>query len=269
MSTIITSTIMIMKKLMIWAIVAIGTALMCVACMGIQKPQREAKADTTTVSREIVTNEDKQPVSTSLDVKSFGFIGPVKESFCIRYEVKSIDDDVLEKGEMSNDANDEAGYSFSEAGRVTGDAYGGVYNYDKTGKFVKGITAKSVMKRDGQGRVVFYQQKDDDEDDAMFTNEFTYDAKGRIIKVEQGFWEWTITQEFTYEGDNIYPSTRKFTRMDEGDESESETTYRYTKFDEVGNWIEREMTYRGSTREEGEVTRWRGANIEERRISYY
>ena len=58
---------MIMKKLMIWAIVAIGTALMCVACMGVQKPQREAKVDTKTVSREIVTNEDKQPVSTSLD----------------------------------------------------------------------------------------------------------------------------------------------------------------------------------------------------------
>ena len=28
-------------------VVAMGMALMCVACMGIQKPQREAKADTT------------------------------------------------------------------------------------------------------------------------------------------------------------------------------------------------------------------------------
>lgn len=248
---------------------AMGISLMCVACMGIQKPQREAKADTTTVSREIVTNEDKQPVSTSLDVKSFGFIGPVKESFCIRYEVKSIDDDVLEKGEMSNNANDEAGYSFSEAGRVTGDAYGGVYSYDQTGKFVKGITAKSVMKRDEKGRVVYYSQKDDDDDDAMFTNKFTYDKQGRIIKVEQTYWEWTITQEFTYNGDDLYPSSKRYKREEEGLESESETTYRYTKFDEVGNWIEREMTYRGSTREEGETTRWRGANIEERRISYY
>lgn len=260
---------MIMKKLMIWAIVAMGTALMCVACMGIQKPQREAKADTTTVSREIVTNEDKQPVSTALDVKSFGFIGPVKESFCIRYEVNNMDDDVLEKGEMSNNANDEAGYSFSEAGRVTGDAYGGVYSYDQTGKFVKGVTAKSVMKRDGQGRVVFYQQKDDDEDDAMFTIEYTYDAKDRIVKVEQSFWEWNVTETFTYEGDNIYPATRRYKRNEIEMSSESETTYRYTKFDEVGNWIEREMTYRGSTREEGETIRWRGANIEERRISYY
>ena len=65
---------MIMKKLMIWAIVAMGTALMCAACLGVQKPQREAKVDTTTVSREIITNEDKQPVSTALDVKSFGFM---------------------------------------------------------------------------------------------------------------------------------------------------------------------------------------------------
>ena len=250
-------------------IVAMGTALMCAACLGKPKVQSEATADTTTVSREIITNQEKEPVSTTVDVKAFGFIGPVKESFCIRYEVKSIDDDVLEKDGMSNDANDEAGYAFSEAGRVTADAYGGVYNYDKTGKFVKGITAKTVMKRDGQGRVVFYQQKNDDEDDAMFTNEFTYDSKGRIVKVERGFWECSITEEFTYEGDNIYPSKRHFTRQEEGEEAESETTYRYTKFDEVGNWIEREMTYRGSTREEDETTRWRGANIEERKISYY
>ena len=250
-------------------VVAMGTALMCVACFGVQKPPREAAADTTTVSREIITNQDKEPVSTALDVKSFGFIGPVKESFCNRYEVKSIDDDVLEKAERSNDGNDECGYAFSEAGRVTADAYGCVYNYDKTGKFVKGVTAKTVMKRDEKGRVVFYQQKDDDEDDAMFTIEYTYDAKDRIVKVEQSFWEWNVTETFTYEGDNIYPATRRYKRNEIEMSSESETTYRYTKFDEVGNWIEREMTYRGSTTEESETTRWRGANIEERKISYY
>jgi hypothetical protein len=52
-------------------------------------------------------------------------------------------------------------------------------------------------------------------------------------------------------------------------EAESETTYRYTKFDELGNWTERELRYRGNTKEEGETTRWNGANIEVRTIKYY
>ena len=245
-------------------------ATMMMACMGLPKPQGETtKDDSTAVKREIITTKDKQPVSTALDVKSFGFLGPVKESFCVRYEVKNIDADVLEKAEMSNDANDEAGYSFTQEGRVTSDAYGGAYSYDANGKFVKGINAKSVMKRDKQGRVVYYSQKDDEDDDAMFTYEFTYDDKGRIIKVVETYWEWTITKKFTYNGDDLYPATRRFNREEEGMQSESETTYRYTKFDEIGNWTEREMTYRGSTREGNEVTRWRGANIEERTISYY
>ena len=240
------------------------------ACKGTPQPQGETTTeDSTAVKREVIINEDKQPISTAMDVKSFGFLGPVKESFCIRYEVKSIDTDVLEKDERSNDANDESGYSFTQEGRVTGDAFGGVYSYDSEGKFVKGINAKSVMKRDKQGRVVYYSQKDDEDDDAMFTNEFTYDDKGRIVKVVETYWEWTITQEFTYNGDNLYPSTRRFKREEEGMESESETIYRYTKFDAIGNWIERELTYRGSTREGNDITRWRGANIEERTISYY
>ena len=257
-----------------WQLVGImmlGIVLMNVACKGHQKAQVEDKADTTEVigAKSVDKDKDKEPVTTALDVKSFGFLGPVKESFIIRYEVTSIDDDVLEKAEMSNNANDEAGYSFNEDGLVTGDAYGGVYNYDQTGKFVKGISAKSVMKRDEKGRVVYYSQQDDPDDDAMFTNKFTYDEKGRIVKVEQTYWEWSITEEFTYNGDDLYPSTRRVKRQEDGLESESETTYRYTKFDVIGNWIEREMTYRGSTREGGDVTRWRGANIEERKIRYY
>lgn len=252
-------------------ILMLGVVFMIVACKGNQKTQNEdeTKADSTEVTRETTADKDEEPVITALDVKSFGFLGPVKESFIIRYEVTNLDDDVLEKGEMSNDANDEAGYSFSMDGRVTADAYGGVYNYDKIGNFVKGISAKSVMKRDEKGRVVYYSQKEDADDDAMFTNKFTYDEKDRIIKVEQTYWEWSVTEEFTYNGDDLYPSTRRYKRQEDGLEGESETTYRYTKFDEIGNWIEREMTYRGSTREEDEVTRWRGANIEERKITYY
>ena len=246
-----------------------GVLLMTTACKGNQQAKEEAKSDTTEVKREVLASEDGEPVSTALDVVSFGFLGPVQESFCQQYTVKEEGADILEKGEPVESGNDENGYSFDAEGRVTGDAYGGVYNYDDKGKFTKGINAKSVMKRDEQGRVVYYSHKEDDEDDAMFTNEFTYDKKGRIVKIVESFWEWQITKIYTYEGDNIYPSTRRYKRLDEGMEAESETTYRYTKFDALGNWTERELRYRGNTTEEGETTRWNGANIEVRTIKYY
>jgi YD repeat-containing protein len=125
------------------------------------------------------------------------------------------------------------------------------------------------VKRDANGRVTLFDQAEDEEDDAMYRNTFTYDERGRLVKIERRMWESSETFMFTYEGDNIYPSTRRMEREEEGDEAESETTYRYTKFDSQGNWIERELRYRGNTKEGNDVTRWRGANIERRTIEYY
>ena len=212
---------------------ALGVLIMSVACKGNQQVQVKTSTDSPEVSKVMTTGKDKEPVITALDVASFGFLGPVQESFVNTYDVTNPDEDQFEKGALMKDDNNETGYAFSEDGQVTADAFGGIYNYDANGKFTKGINAKSVMKRDEKG------------------------------------WEWQITQVFTYEGDNIYPSTRRYKRLDEGLEAESETTYRYTKFDEVGNWTERELRYRGSTTEEGETTRWSGANIEVRTIKYY
>ena len=82
-------------------ILMLGVVFMIVACKGNQKTQNEdeTKADSTEVTRETTADKDEEPVITALDVKSFGFLGPVKESFIIRYEVTNLDDDVLEKGE--------------------------------------------------------------------------------------------------------------------------------------------------------------------------
>ena len=100
--------------------------------------------------------------------------------------------------------------------------------------------------------------------------EFTYDEQGRLKKIERTFWESSQEEEFFYEGDNPYPVRRRYQSSEEGMEAESETEYRYTKFDEQGNWTEREMRYRGDTTEGGETTtRWRGAMLERRTISYY
>ena len=142
--------------------------------------------------------------------------------------------------------------------------------HNHKGEFVKGgSTGKTVMKRDDEGRVVYYSNKSGNDDDAMFTNKFSYDEKGRIVKVVQTFWEWEVTETFTYEGDNIYPATRSYKKTEEGEDIESETKFVYTKFDEVGNWTERERHYSGYTREGRERTGWRGASIDVRAITYY
>ena len=206
----------------------------------------------------------------SVDLAAFGFKGKVKEAFSTEFTVKNEDVDDLEADEPYNSNDSEHGYSFDKDGRITVDPWGGVYIYDADGNFTKGVTAKTKMRRDDKGRVVFYRQANDEDDDAMFKNEFTYDEQGRLKKIERTFWESSQEEEFFYEGDNPYPVRRRYQSSEEGTEVESETEYRYTKFDEQGNWTEREMRYRGDTTEgEGTTTRWRGAMLERRTISYY
>ncbi len=209
--------------------------------------------------------------TTATDVRAFGFLGPVKESFCNMYEADDIDADELEKGDPVNSNDSEQGYSFNADGQILTEPYGGVYEYDNRGRFVKGITEKSVMRRDAKGRVVYYLQQNDEDDDARFENKFTYDEQDRLIKIERTFWESFSVEEFSYEGDNIYPSSREYSSEEEGTSIESRTEYRYTKFDDKGNWTRREQRYRGSTAEGGELSRtsWRGAMVVEREIEYY
>ena len=220
--------------------------------------------------------DNQKPIvenTTATDVRAFGFLGPVKESFCNLYDAPNIDADELEKGDPIDSNDSEQGYSFSADGQILTDPYGGVYSYDSEGRFLQGVTRKSVMRRDAKGRVAYYLQQNDDEDDARYENTFTYDDQGRLIKVERVFWESTVTEQFFYEGDNIYPSRRMYRNEDEGTVIESRTDYRYTAFDDMGNWTKRELRYRGTTSEggddESDCTSWRGAMVAEREISYY
>ena len=262
-----------MNKGILFVVLISIVALMTIACNGGKQSPSEANTSDSITGMTAVSESDSvqaAPVITATDVLAFGFLGPVQESFIINYDVKDEDADILEKDEPSSTDNSETGFSFSSDGKVTGDCYGGVYIYDHQGNFRKGVsTGKTVMKRDDEGRVVYYSNKIDNEDDAMFTNEFTYDKKGRIVKVVQSFWEWQVTETFTYDGDNIYPSKRTYKKTEYEEDIESETTFTYTKFDEVGNWTERERRYRGWTTEGKERTGWRGASIDVRKITYY
>lgn len=211
------------------------------------------------------------PATPAADLSSFGFTGPVQESFCNVYEAEDIDADVLTKGEPADAGDSEQGYSFTPDGRVTADPYGGVYSYDAEGRFKSGVSENTVMRRDGFGRVIYYLQQNGEEDDARYENKFSYDDLGRLVKVERTFWESLAVEEFYYEGDNTYPSERLYRRDEEGTVVESTTKYRYTKFDDQGNWTEREERYRGTTAEGDETSRtsWRGAHVVERQIAYY
>lgn len=252
-------------------ILPILAALILTACNNNAKTVTPATDATDTLSQNAADSQElaKDDASTtSPDILAFGLKGPVKEVITLTYGTEEQPDGTLIAGEVLQKDT----ISFNASGLVTVDPFGAIYEYDKDGKFVKGVTEKSVMKRDEKGRVIYYNQQNDDEDDAMFTIEFTYDAQGRISKVNTSFWEGTQTKTFIYEADNIYPVKMLFESSDEGTNVESEGAYRYTKFDKYGNWTEREHTYSGTETEEGEddySSRWSGKNIERRTIEYY
>lgn len=253
------------------------TSVFVLALAACSAKSTEAKDNNTNETQtqttaEATDNAADDKVQTPIDIQAFGFKGPVKEVVFSSFTVADETADVLvAEGEIDNEGVVEK-YCFDKAGRITVDPWGGVYVYDANGNFTKGVTTKSKMQRDDKGRVSNYSQANDEEDDAMFHNTFTYDAQGRLVKVERSYWEMTIEEKFTYEGDSPYPAVREFLKNDEGTTVESTTAYRYTKFDDQGNWTERELRIAGTETEEGEEdysTRWSSAIIERRTISYY
>ena len=187
---------------------------------------KDNNTNETQTTAEVADNTAADKAQTPIDIQAFGFKGPVKEVVFSSFTVADETADVLvAEGEIDNEGVVEK-YCFDKAGRITVDPWGGVYAYDADGNFTKGVTAKSKMQRDAQGRVSNYSQANDEEDDAMFHNTFTYDAQGRLAKVERSYWEMTIEEKFTYEGDSPYPAVREFLKNDEGTTVESTTAYR-------------------------------------------
>lgn len=242
------------------------------SCGAKSTEAKDNNTNETQTTAEVADNTAADKTLTPIDIQAFGFKGAVKEAVFSSFSVADETADVLVAEDEINNEGVVEKYCFDKAGRITVDPWGGVYVYDANGNFTKGVTAKSKMQRDDKGRVSNYSQANDEEDDAMFHNTFTYDEQGRLVKVERSYWEMTIEEKFTYEGDNPYPARREFLKNDEGTTVESTTDYRYTKFDDQGNWTERELRIAGSETEEGEEdysTRWSNAMLERRTISYY
>ena len=232
-----------MKTIRIIPMMALLAIFACSANSS-QKPTGETTTEGTASSAEVADH-----VNTPTDVRCFGLLGDVKEvRLSIREYTGDSEDDFWE-------SKDSLQLAFDESGRIVRDNYENIYQYDDKGNFVKGLTEKSKMKRDEKG----------------FTITIEYDAQNRFSKVNIGGWESTIDQIFTYTDDHVYPDRENCESEDEGDHYSTVITYTYKKFDDKGNWTEREAhsvaKHTIDDEPEGEPTVLR--RIEQRKIVYY
>lgn len=180
------------------------------------------------------------------DARSFGLLGDVKEVYLTQTMMSSTqegleiaDEPGVERLEFTFDAN----------GRITLDTYGGVYEYDEAGEFVKGDSDKTTLERDAQGRLVSYDNTNLDWDEVedldiehFFAYTLGYDDQHRVISEEISGWEWMDTYHYIYDGKKVYPASATFEGDAEGWTEEGNITYEYTAFDAKGNWTERIKT---------------------------
>ena len=97
------------------------------------------------------------------------------------------------------------------------------------------------MTRDENGRVETYDHMRDDEDAEGYHIEFAYDDRGRLIELAIQFWEWSNNYQYTYEEDHVYPDREAFEFREYENVTQRTSDFRYTKFDDHGNWTEREV----------------------------
>lgn len=200
--------------------------------------------------------------NTPADVKSFGLVGNVKEVTVTVLDLSS------EKQESWVDSTQYM--KFDDNGRVLKDRFDLPYKYDDKGNFVYGLSEKSVMRRDEQGRIVYYENRMDEEDDLGFDLKIEYDDKGRMAKTQIVGWESTVDEWYTYTDDHVYPDQQKLESEDEGDHYSTVITYTYKKFDDKGNWTEREVkTVSKHTIDDEDQGTEESTQIQQRKILYY
>ncbi len=205
----------------------------------------------------------KDMKDTPIDVRCFGMVGHVKE---FTFKTAEILPDSLEFWEDAV-----AKMEFDKDGRILNDCFGNLYQYDDKGNFIKGVSELCNMLRDEKGRIVFYENKKDDDYNEKFTMKFGYDELDRMTKVEIINWESTIEQVFTFSDDNIYPDHEKWDIDHEGEIYTLEVTYTYKNFDSKGNWTEREThsVNKHITEDSPETEVNEYNTIEQREITYY
>ncbi|MBQ9637345.1 MAG: hypothetical protein IJV36_05565 [Prevotella sp.] len=129
---------------------------------------------------------------------------------------------------------------FDERGHLTFDEWGNNYGYDADGNFYRGNHTYTRIQRGEGQRITKYIDEDTDfgEDNATYT--FTYDRQGRLIRLKKNGSMSNFDLRRQYKGANLYPSSEILEDDGEGGYAGKTTiNYRYSHFDEQGNWTER------------------------------
>lgn len=191
--------------------------------------------------------QPKQKVNGPSDALSFGLLGDVKEVYLTQTTLSSTQEGI----EISDEPGVERlEFTFDAEGRITLDTFGGVYEYNDAGEFIKGDSENTELERDGLGRLVSYDNTNLDWDELeeefdfehFFAYTFGYDDQHRVVTEELSGWEWMDTYEYTYDGDKVFPASATYEGDAEGWTEEGNITYEYTAFDAKGNWTERIKT---------------------------
>ena len=141
---------LIMKAIRTFLFLAISAVLICCANTSAKKTDATAEnAGAPSVSASVAEN-------TPTDVRGLGLVGNVKE---VSVTVREISP---EPGEPYVDSTQVM--RFDENGRVLKDRYDNLYKYDDKGNFIFGLSEKTKMRRDEKGRIVYYENRMDEED---------------------------------------------------------------------------------------------------------
>ena len=131
------------------------------------------------------------------------------------------------------------------------DETGNTYNFTKEGKL---DLPDSQIKRDGEERIVSFTVNE-------LTTDVAWDNDGNVSEMKGA----DHTTTFTYDDRGLMLTS--YTEVDSWELS----IYKYLKFDDKGNWIERERSWIGFSNgvEEGEDPIYKNKEVEKRTIVYY
>lgn len=242
--------------------------------------QQTKKADPSSAEGDSITTKGNETPTENAstydatDATAFGLKGNVKKVVTLHYEARPGGQSLV-RGSLQNNYNDSI-ITFNEQGQVTCDAFANPYTYDAEGKFIKGRAKTTTMKRNEDGRIISYDHQIKGEGHwNSYNYEFKYDELGRMQEYTYTGWEEIFGYKYIYDDDEtLWPVKITMEGQACADLFESEMLYRYLKFDDEGNWTEREVSMverqgvdDGSDNPEMETSN--SYFIEKREITYY
>lgn len=248
--------------------------IMLMAC---KQSKPSAVADDTDTMKTDTVKAEKQNESLIkydvVDAQTFGLMGKV-QGVSTQSFMTNDNNGNLTEGSMVTESE----MTFDQWGHVTKDEWGNEYGYDADGNYYRGNHTYTLLKRDKSGRIKEYIDEEpntDNQDNQKIV--FDYDKTGRLKTVTQGGWTGHWQEQRSYEGGNLYPS-KIVTSADYegGGESLITITYRYSRFDEKKNWVERICVISATETEDeidtipsGQTQIHEQIRIEKRTITYF